>query len=238
MKVALYSAIYGGYEVTAKPLPADLDVPAVLYTDNPEITAPGWEVRVVTDHISDQVGADRSTAWPDPKATWAMMAHKYWKCHPHEALSDVDVSLWVDGSIQITVDRYVQRCLDALGDDDWVAVRHPWRGCIYTEAEYSGTLPRYDAVTVMQQAQFYRSIGHPAAWGLFATGANVRRHYRDGAPTRAADRIGEQWWHECVTRTHQDQVSLPVLFRLAEDKLKWNTNMPWHEWWFLHQHGA
>lgn len=232
MKVGVYSAIYGTYEATAKPLPADLGVPAVLYTDRPDIEAPGWEIRVVTNHIGDQTGYDRNVMWPDPKATWAMMAHKFWKCHPHLALSDVDCSLWIDGSIQITVDRYVERCLDALGDDDWVAVRHPWRGCIYSEAEYSATLPRYDAVPLLQQAQFYRSIGHPAAWGLFATGANVRRH------TPIVNDLSEQWWHECTTRTHQDQVSLPVLFRLAEDTLRWNTNMPWHEWWFLHQHGG
>lgn len=232
MRVGVFSAIYGDYERTAKPLPADLGVPAVLYTDRHDIQAPGWEVRVVTNHIGDQIGYDRSVMWPDPKATWAMMAHKFWKCHPDIALSDVDVSLWVDGSVQITVDRYVERCLDALGDDDWVAVRHPWRSCIFDEATYSATLPRYDAVTVLGQAQFYRQIGHPAGWGLFATGANVRRH------TDPVIEIGDHWWHECTQRTHQDQVSLPVLFRLAEDRLRWNTNMPWHEWWFLHQHGV
>lgn len=233
MKVAILSAIYGGYEASAKPLPADLDVPAILYTDDPDIKAPGWEVRVVTDHISDQVGCDRSTAWPDPKATWAMMAHKWWKCHPQLALPDVEVSLWIDGSVQITAGQYVERCLNALGPADWTAVRHPWRGCVFSEAEYSATLPRYDAVTVLEQAKFYRDVvGHPSNWGLFATGANARRH------TPAVAELGEQWWHECVTRTHQDQVSLPVLFRLAEDKLRWNANMPWHEWWFLHQHGA
>jgi hypothetical protein len=225
VRVALYSAIYGGYE-RPKPLPADLDVPAILYTDDPELDAPGWELRVVTNHLD-------GVTWADPRATTAMMRHKYWKCHPAEAVSDVDVSIWMDSSMSIAIDRYVEHCLDALGDDDWTAIKHPWRSCIYDEASFSSVIGRYDAKSLADQAAFYRSIGHPTGWGLFATGANVRRHR---APVVE---LAGNWWYECITRTHQDQISLPVLFRLAEETgLRWNVNMPWWQWWNLHHHGT
>jgi hypothetical protein len=225
VRVALYSACYGSYERLVKPLPVDLGVRAVMFTDDPHLPVPpGWEVRVHRLGIATFLGR--------PSTTAPMLAHKWWKCRPDLALPDVDVSLWVDGSMTICVDRYVERCLDALGDDDWVMVRHPARDCALEEAAFSALLPRYDPAALRAQAAYYRSIGHPAHWGLFATGANVRRH------TPAVAEVGQQWWWENVTRSHQDQVSLPVLLRLAGDKVRWNTRMPWGEWWGISEHGS
>jgi hypothetical protein len=240
-EVALYSALYGAYEYV-KPLPGDLGCRAILYTDEPGIEAPGWEVRVVTDHLP--VEAIRAAQLADPKATDGMLRHKYWKCHPAQAVPDADVTIWADASLLITADSYAKRCLEALGDDDWCAVRHPWRDCIYTEAAFSATLPRYNWRTLDTQVQAYRLLGHPRSWGLFATGANVRRH------TPVTIETGEHWWWEIVTRSHQDQVSLPVIFRLMQQlrnhpddhpddrrPLRWNVNMPWNTWWGVYEHG-
>lgn len=234
-EIALYSALYGSYEY-AKPLPADLGCRAILYTDEADIEAPGWEVRVVADHLGDDLISQIQQR--DRTVTKSMLQHKWWKCHPALAVPDADVTLWIDASILIRTDSYAKRCLEALGDDDWCAVRHPWRQCIYTEAQFSATLARYDALALHDQIRAYRALGHPADWGLFATGANVRRH------TTAAIEAGEHWWWEIITRSHQDQVSLPVLFRLAQGvglvdapPLRWNMNMPWDTWWGVYEHG-
>ena len=213
MKVAIYSALYGDYE-EPKPLP-DLGVEAIMYTDNPDLQAPGWTVR-------HQLLMDADTP--------PMMLAKYWKCHPEVAMPDADVSLWLDASMTVLVDDYVQRCLDVLGDDDWVMAPHPDRTCVYDEADFSALLPRYEGARLHEQAEFYRGIGHPAKWGLFANGANVRRH------TPAVAEVCEQWWWECQNRSWQDQVSLPVLVRLAGKRLRWNANMPWATWWSVGWH--
>lgn len=226
-EVVLYSAIYGGYEKPKK-LPPDLEVPALLFTDDPTLDAPGWQV---------QVDLDPWVPGPphpvDSKATPAMMNHKFWKLHPHMVaeLTGAEVMIWLDGSIQITVDSFVQRCLDALGTDDLVTVTHPARNCIYPEAAFSATLERYDAKALTEQVEFYRGW-HPANWGLFATGARVSRD------TPRMERFFEDWWWENTTRSHQDQLSFPVLLRLAENEIKWNRNMPWFQWWYLFEHGA
>lgn len=218
MRVGLYSALYGRYE-QPKLLPDTLGVPAVMYTDNPEINAPGWEVRVV----------DMEDIAPGNP----MMQHKWWKTHPGIALPNTDVSLWMDASMEICVPDYVQRCLTALGDDDWACVPHPARWCIFPEADYSATLTwRYDPAKILPQRDFYRSIGHPDSWGLIATGANARRH------TRAVLEVSHMWWDECERWSHQDQLSLPVLLRLHEERIKFNYNLPWHQWWKLYEHGG
>jgi len=228
-QVAIYSALYGGYEY-AKPI-ADFGVPAYMVTDEWNLDTSGW-TRLYWPYkyfVSPQKDELTLAQQNDPMATGSMMAHKYWKTNPNEIV-DTEISIWLDASIEVTAPNFVDLCVEALGEDDWCAVPHPWRNCIYDEATYSGTLDRYDAGTLDRQIERYRSIGHPRHWGLFATGVMVRRH------TGTAIELGESWWDECVNWSHQDQVSLPVLFRLKEE-LKWNTNMPWSQWWVSHPHG-
>jgi hypothetical protein len=217
--VVIYTAIYGGYD-RPKSVPIGIDAPCVMFTDDSEMKALalGWEV-IVGDPPTHTRGMS------------PMMKHKWCKLHPHKVLPGIDVSMWVDGSMTILYPDYARRCLNALGDDDWSMMPHPVRDCVYTEADYSATLTwRYNARDIQHQASFYRSIGHPEKWGLFATGANVRRH------NSHVQALNEHWWYENVTRTHQDQLSLPVLVRIMGDDLKWNTNLPWHMWWHLAEH--
>ena len=228
MKVALYTAVYGAYD-WIKPCHR-VNVPCYLYTDSKvtaeKAKAQGWEPRIVPHNVATVKGK--------PSITNPMLNHKYWKTHPGVALPDVDISLWIDGSMEVVVDDYVERCLGHLGDDDWSCVRHPARNCIYPEADFGATLVwRYDAPSINAQSEFYRNVvGHPRDWGLIATGANVRRH------TPEVLKLSDQWWDDCLNWSHQDQLSLPVLLRLAGDKVRWNMNLPWFTDWHLHEHGG
>lgn len=221
MSVAVYSAIFGQYD-HPKPLPEDLRCPAFMVVDvKDDETAEaaerlGWRV-IRTSHLSHMT---------------PMMRHKYLKLHPWVLLSNFDATIWMDGSMTIVVNNFVDLCLSALGDDEWSMVRHPVRNCIYDEANFSATLAwKYDAAGVMQQVETYRSFGMPKNWGLIATGMNVRRN------TPAVRKWCKHWWYENVVRTHQDQLSLPVMLWLAKDELKWNMNVPWFQWWHLSEHG-
>lgn len=223
-RVGLYTAIFGESD-WPKPIP-DLGIPNIMYTDSEKTAeqaqAVGWRTSIIKHYIATVKGS--------PAITAPMLAHKFFKCHPEKALPGCEISLWIDGSMEITVEDYVERCLLALGSDDWATVRHPARHCIYPEAAFSATLTwRYDKPSILAQAEFYRTF-HPPNWGLIATGANVRRH------TSEVIELSHQWWTENLNWSHQDQLSLPVLLRLAEDKVKWNYNLPWFQWWHLHEH--
>lgn len=226
-RVALYTAVYGASD-WVKPAPKTPDdVPCYFYTDSPETAQEaqslGWVPRIRPHGIATLRG--------DPRITAPMLAHKWWKTHPELACPDVEVSFWIDGSMEVTVGDYVDRGLNALGTADWACVPHPARTCIYPEAEYSATLTwRYDGPSIRAQAEFYRGF-HPPGYGLVATGANVRRH------TPKVLELSDAWWIECLQWSHQDQLSLPVLFKLAEGDVTWNMNLPWHTDWILHEHG-
>lgn len=237
-RVAVYSAIFGGYN-TPKRIPDSLECHAIMLTDS-EATAElaqaaGWCPQIVPSPY-DEMDHD-AAAYGDPSIVVPMLRHKWFKTHPAEALGpDCDVSIWIDGSMEIVRDDFVALCLTALGDDDWSMMTHPSRACIYPEADYSATLIwRYDGPSILAQAAHYRAF-HPANTGLIATGFNVRRH------TPAVRRLGRLWWAEITRWSHQDQISLPVLLHLNDTvpydpRVKWNLNLPWHQWLVHHPHG-
>lgn len=222
MKVALVTAVYGDYDLP-KTLPHGLRADAFLYTDNPGVAAlahaAGW------NPIID----------PLYHVATPMLRAKYWKTHPLEAAYGYDASVWIDGSMTITVPDFIEKCVAALGIDDVAMTPHPVRDCIYPEATVTRALARYADCDPIAQVNFYRDvIGHPAGWGLMASGASTRRH------NDAVRSWGQFWWDDCVNWTYQDQLSLPVITRLMtlEGKLRWNTNMPWAQWWGISNHGS
>lgn len=214
--VELYTAVYGAYEVV-RDVP-DIDIPCTFFTDDGGTFLlardAGWDARLVNHGIVTLNG--------DPSVTAPMLAHKWWKTHPELACPDADISIWMDGSMEITERGYVERCLELLGEDDASFMQHPERGCVFTESAYSEVLTwRYDADALAAQAEHYKQF-HPTNWGLFATGHIIRRH------TPTVIELGHEWWTENITWSHQDQLSLPVLVRLFEEKgLRWNNKTTW-----------
>lgn len=229
MNVALYTAIYGPYERTVRR--ARVSCPAYFYTDTQAMAdaaaAAGWQPRIVPHSVTTLNGA---IATVEP-----MLNHKWWKTHPELGCPGADVSLWIDGSMEILVDDYVERCLALLGEDDWAMMPHPERDCALLEAEYSAVLHwRYDPPTLLRQLAHYRDVvGHPPHWGLPASGRNVRRH------TPEVLAMCADWWGHNLEWSHQDQVSLPVLMREYEGKVRFNYRLPWYDGTVgLHEHGT
>lgn len=210
MRVALYTAIYGGYD---DPKPCfDAGVDCVLFTDDPSLVAPGWRVRYE----------------PLPYISTPMLRAKYWKTHPLDALPGADVSIWVDGSIT-PGPHFATKCLQAVNDVEIAFTPHPWRDCIYDELDASVGLTKYNATQMRLQCAHYRRFGHPERWGLFATGAMTRRHHR-----RVRNAMNG-WWIENTLWSWQDQLSLPYVMR-EHPEVQWNTAMPWDTWWTIEEH--
>ena len=82
---------------------------------------------------------------------------------------------------------------------------HPWRDCIYAEAEASVSLPKYDGQPVTEQAACYRRLGHPEHWGLWASGLIARQH------TPEVKAHGAAWTRETDMWTLQCQISEPFV---------------------------
>jgi hypothetical protein len=128
------------------------------------------------------------------------------KLFPHSFVAGYDQSIWIDASHEILTPNFVGHCLAAIGDSGMALYEHPWRDCIYQEAEASIVLEKYAALPITAQVDSYRSE-YPEHGGLYATGTLARRH------TPAVAALMAAWAAEIARWTYQDQLSLPVVCR-------------------------
>jgi len=196
--VAVYTAITNEYDAIVPP-PDMPGIDFIAFTDNP---APrerwrGWQPRDVTKIA--------------PRDLSPRMLAKYPKLMPHLVLPDYEVTIWIDGSHRITSPQAIVETMDCLarGDAGFALHKHPWRDCIYDEAEASLELWKYATQPIEEQVEEYRERGHPEHWGLWACGSMARVN---GERINAAM---EHWWAECLAWSYQDQISLPVVMREA-----------------------
>jgi hypothetical protein len=159
--------------------------------------------------------ATHPTTFGDPR-----MAAKWWKLHPELAAPDADVTIWIDGNIEIRDPRFPEYALAELGDDDAVFTRHPDRDDLADELAISLHLGKYDGQDISGQVGAYLAAGHPPHWGL-AHGAILVR--RNNERVRAFDAA---WWEEICRWSMQDQLSLAPLMRTQPLRWHWFKRSP------------
>ena len=188
--VAIVSAIYDRYDTLKPVCPQDgADVDWVLVTDDASLRggALGWRT----------VYLPRSGVHPNRAA-------KHPKFLPWE-YTGASASVWVDASLRVVSPTLA---VDTLALADPLAqFVHPWRDCLYAEAEESVKLAKYAGEACAEQAEKYRAAGHPAHWGLWATTLIARKH------TAQVREFGGRWLEEVDAWTFQDQVSHPYVLR-------------------------
>ena len=99
----------------------------------------------------------------------------------------------------------IKACKNALKGYDVALFRHPERDNIDDEAQVSLTMLKYVGLPLLEQVENYRTRGLPNDAGLWAGGVIVRQH----GPNRVC--FEDDWWHENVTWSFQDQLSLPYV---------------------------
>ena len=144
--------------------------------------------------------------YPDHHDVHPRTIAKLPKFRPWRYAEDEGPWIWIDGSAEIISPTFVEEVLEATHGPLGQFV-HPHRDCIYPEATVSATMMKYDGVPVLEQANHYRRIGHPAHWGLWATGVIV---YKE-----RLDYFADLWWAELNRWGYQDQISEPVALRAA-----------------------
>lgn len=179
-------------------------------------------IRVFTD-LSDPIGKHdpriAAAWWPPSHADrhHGRLAGAWWKTHPNIALPDAPVTIWLGGNFIVLASDLAERCLEELGDDDVLLMRHPWRDDLLEEERESHPNPKYDGQATAEQVQSYLDAGHPQHFGLAHGGFLVRRNTPE-----VQERLNDRWWAEILRWSIQDQLSLPYVIRTS--------GLRWH-WW-------
>jgi len=224
MRVCIYTAIYGGYD-DLKPA-ATQSIPTDFFCIHPKSP---W--RIV-----------RNLDRPDLSAR---LRAKWFKMHPHLLFPNgaprrpwwailrpnhhYDVTIWIDGSLEITSPNFAADMLAQLGPAGLSAFPHPARDCIYEELEKSLRWAKYAGQALSQQVESYRQQGYPPHHGLAAAGVLVRN---PKSGTLAA--LDEARWQENLRWSPQDQLSLPVVWWRAGLRHNVIQGHLWQNPWFRH----
>ncbi len=194
MNITVYTCVTGGYDNLRPPLVArETGVRYICFTDVPQMPdTPPWEFRPV-HRVSDASGysARRTACLP--------------KILPHLVLPDCDFSIWHDGNFRLAA--YASCVTAAAGVADLALHRHPSRDCVYKEADALIEGKFGTARLIREETSFYRAIGHPESFGLWACGMIVRRH------TTATAALNEAWWNLYANGCELDQMAFAVAAR-------------------------
>lgn len=180
MKLTIYTAIFGDYDILQDPLYTHRNIKYVCFTDK-ELESKIWDVRVV----------------PIVELTPRREARKY-KILSHKYI-DAEVSLWIDGSKHITQNPipYIEEYLKVA---DLLAGAHT-RNCIYDEADKCISVRKGDPDKIKEQMKKYRKEKYPVKNGLINSSVILRKI------TPKLIKVENDWWKELNTQSVRDQLS-------------------------------
>lgn len=189
-RVAIYTAMFGGYDALPAAFAQDIDVDWICFTDDAALPADGWQLRVAPGR------------YDHPR-----MSAKWFKARPDAALPEHRWTIWIDANMRVDSPSFARDAI-ALSPSGLGVFRHPQRGCIYREARASvATSPRkYAEQPLLAQVGSYRAEGYPRDNGLFALGTIARDRDRP-----EVQELGRLWLEECERWSYQDQLSFPVV---------------------------
>lgn len=127
---------------------------------------------------------------------------------PHRYLSEYEISMWIDGDIEILSDIYPM-ITNLMKKSNFVCLAHPQEKkglTIYKEAERCITFRRGCPHKVKAQMEAYKKAGCPIDTPVISSTILIRRH-------NAAEivKFSEAWWKEIQKHSSRDQVSFPYV---------------------------
>lgn len=187
-KIVVYTAIMGDYDDLRDPLFYNENVTYICFTNNKAITSNKWNIHYVKDDTLTNV----------------IFARKL-KILPHHYFKEFDVSIWIDGKLQIQddlikfLDKYCQK-------SPLLCFPHFSRECVYEEAAACIFSHKGKKEDIIRQIVNYYQQGFAFNSGLYETGVLIREHNN---PIIA--KAMENWWGEIMKFSARDQISFPFI---------------------------
>ena len=161
----------------------------------PTFIAAGWDHVVVTDNIYLKSKYWNVVYYKETLPPW-LLARKV-KILFNELFAEYDMSIYIDGSIQIT--NYIDAFVKGLGD--FSVTTHPERECVYDEIEACVRHLRLTREKADELKKRYRAEGIPERQGLYQCDVIVRNHRNEKVQEFCTR------WYEETKKAQRDQIA-------------------------------
>lgn len=184
-KIAVYTANIGEYDNLNNPLTPSKNVKYFVFSDTERKKIGVWDV----------IKPDYFNSSPTRSA-------RFYKLHPHFYFQEYDYSIWIDSNLTMCVTP--EDLINSVEGNKGLAIwRHPLRDCIFDEARECIRLGKDEPEIIEQQINRYYCEGFPKKFGLWETGAMIRRHNEP-----EIKELMSLWWREIQNGSKRDQIGL------------------------------
>lgn len=192
-RIAVYTAIAGGYDVPKLPSVIDDRIDYFVFSDREVPTYGIWRFRPLS-------------FFNDPVKT-----ARFVKTHPHIFLSDYDIFIWVDANVCLSGNLF-EILKDFIESEAQLSFfPHPHRSNVYEEAEACISLGKDDQATILRQIDKYRMTKFVHD-NLGETGVLLLKS------TNETKQFLNFWWSEIITGSKRDQLSFNYCIKQADLK--------------------
>jgi hypothetical protein len=230
-KICFITANYGNYEATCKQyvkqtIPTDF----ICFTDNPNMTSNGWLIDTTPYHITHKSPCDNDTfinSINNNKHTFNIAKYYKQAFKNIPRLSQYDVIVWLDGTIEIIYDKTSEYILNNIYTKKIIGWHHEYRnGSLSLEVDVSNFY-RYTSTFWNNQPQPYQDVAkqyeeyikdgytdeyfkkiksHTPHFGVWLT-CFVAFLYKDDDVSKFLD----MWYLQTLKYTTQDQIGFPYV---------------------------
>lgn len=187
-KTVVYTCITGGYDTLCHVPPSNNpNVDFICFTDKEPDLTEGWTIKPIPDEFKDV-----------PKKKVQRMV----KICPHRFLGEYDVSLWIDGNIQMLKDPSDFIRMHDLRRYPFYTRKHPGRDCIYEEGYAVMKMGKDSPENIKNQLKEYVKEKYPEHYGLVESNIILRRHNDPRCII-----LDNMWANQVLTKSHRDQLS-------------------------------
>lgn len=187
-KIAVYTSIFGKYDLLREPVVKPNNVDYFIVTDQQVSKDSLWKAIDSRDVIPKNI-------------TSPIERNRYAKMLPHRIFKDYEYSIYVDGNVFITSDLSI--LIKSLDSFPIAMHRYKNRDCVYEEIEACISKGKDRKDRLIRHKELLIANGVPKHGGLLEATVIARKHSDE-----QCIELMENWWNEFLNYSQRDQISL------------------------------
>ena len=187
-RIAVYMAVFDGYDCPQEPLFCPDNVDYFIFTDGEVPENSKWVRRSWEEFVDD------------PRMS-GIEKNRFLKMFPHLLFPEYEYSVYVDGNVLVTAD-FTPLAMQTADYPVAMHIHKDW-DCVYEEIDACIKKRKDTPEALSRQRTVFQQLGIPAHWGFLEATVIARRHHDP-----VCRKIMETWWNCFCIGCRRDQIAL------------------------------